>query len=91
MSKLLRGNKISSRCQTYISSAVEIINTAKKMACVTKIVLGVIKPTNSKFNKIKLTDTGTSVQVEIISPRQKQIVYLIGERDLILNTMKKFV
>ena len=91
MSRLLRGNKISSRCQTYISSAVGIINAAKKMGCVTKIILGVIKPTNSKVSKIKVTDTGTSVQVEIISPRQKQIIYLIGEKDLILKAMKKFV
>lgn len=91
MSRLLRGSKVSSRHQSYTPDAARIIEYGQKADVVKKVILGPIINTTGKNNKrIKLRPNQTSVQVDVISNQQVQIIYLVGDTYAIVKDLEDF-
>lgn len=90
MSRLLRGPKISSRHQTYIDDAVKIIEYGQKSETVRKVILGPITNTSGKTKRIKLRPYQHGVQVDVISNKQVQIIYLLGDSFTIVKDLENF-
>jgi hypothetical protein len=86
---LLRGPKFSSRHQTVIEEAKPLLVFAKDCDVIKKVVLGKVKPTSGKASSLKFTLQDTSVMVEVISPRQWQVFYFLGNPTEVLDTLQQ--
>ncbi|ANZ49495.1 hypothetical protein KWAN_143 [Erwinia phage vB_EamM_Kwan] len=85
---LLRGPKFSGRHQTIIEEAKTLLVFAKDCDVIKKVVLGKIKPTGGKASGLKFKLMETSVAVEVISPRQWQVLYFIGNPPEVLEVLQ---
>ena len=90
MSRLLRGKKFSSKCQTYTEASKNFLKLCKDKDFISKIIIGEVKPTNGKDKSMKFSETSSSFMVTILSPRQKQILYLVGEKQKIQYFLESF-
>lgn len=90
MAGLLKGRKISGRHQTYIKAAAPFIQNAKKETYIKKIVIGPVEPIRGKSKKIKISQTPTSLKMEVYAANERQTLWFIGDRSAIQTWAEAF-
>ena len=73
---LLRGKKFNSRHSTVIENAVPILNAAKKLAEVHKIVLGVIRSLRPAEPHLRFSPVPSGLKVQVRGRTAVQIFYV---------------
>lgn len=73
---LLRGAKFNGRHSTVISDAISIVQTAKELPEVTKIVLGVIKPLPSSKPHLRCSPVSAGLKVQVRGGSAVQIFFV---------------
>jgi len=78
--RLLRGSKITRSHTTVIEAAIPAVDAAKASAHVSKIVIGIIKPTKSGQPHIKFTPIQAGLRMQVRGNTAVQIFYVYTDR-----------
>lgn len=74
----LQGKKISGSHSTVIQAAVSIVETARSLDDVTKVILGIIKPVRSTAvpKSLKITDVDAGLRLKVRGPNSVQELFV---------------
>jgi hypothetical protein len=89
---LLKGSKVTRSHTTVIDAAISAVTAAKESAHVSKIVIGVIKPTKTGQPHLKFVPIQAGLRMQVRGNRAVQIFFVYTDRpeDVILEISAKW-
>ena len=89
---LLKGSKLTRSHTTVIEAAIPAVTAAKESPSVTKIVIGVIKPTKTGQIHIKFTPIQAGLRMQVRGNSAVQIFFIYTDRpdDVMREITRKF-
>ena len=90
MSKHRAGGKFTGSHTTVIDKAIDLVDAANKLPCVSKIVLGLIEAVRSKKPRLKFNETSTGWEVLVYSQITLQTIYVYtSDRKAVRATIRR--